>query len=660
MTAMALSTQRGLLASIASSPPPKSDQPFPSIAPSLPGPSETTAQNDIINTQPLPVTATAEISIPKSESDVVVVGQTFTPGTIAANSGSLVLTSLGPSPAPQPAQDTVGGVIYTANSKSNFAIGVQTYTSGATAILFGTLVTTPKSPTNASQPAQIIIAGITYIADSHSDFVIGTHTFTPGATVTINGTPILISFSLPTSSPSPSSATVLNLASSLPTLAPTAITSTQPDPKVFTFAGNTITVNSLSDLVIGSQTITPGGVGTVSGTPISLDVASEADVVVGISTQLLGSVILGVFNPAPSGAAGGRVNESSLFTGRAGRVRPCAEGSKTMKTLTVMGAGIAKPFSLSDTVLEEDWDPDDNGDGDTPSMDTRFAHQISDSGHGRLERRFLDCLAEFAANKKGGTAVACSATKEAENNVVIWIARNEGFSDVDKPVLDKLGKVLGSLSCNSIDQSEVLLWEETVLYHQKRIEHSYIPNLRASFKAYDAIRRRNDINSPENISVSDAPLSVLRTLLFDPNSNGTSTLEKHMRLVIASYNLRRTRNIEEILYSSTSATFRSKSLWLDICLLARLRVAFQNFKDIALTLPSFEQVTIILVLRTLAPASPSQRPLNLNQTFGILQLDLSPATIKAVLGQNGLSPRLKASSQKGRSKSRTYTPRYKC
>ncbi|MCJ1438446.1 hypothetical protein MMC27_007835 [Xylographa pallens] len=295
--------------------------------------------------------------------------------------------------------------------------------------------------------------------------------------------------------------------------------------------------------------------------------------------------------------------------------------------LSLRNGGQAEPSSLSDTVLDEDWDPDDNGDGDAPSIDTRFAHQISDSGHGRLKRRFLDCLAEFAANKKGGTAVACSAMKEAEDNVIIWIARNEGFSDVDKPAFDRLGKILA-------DQSEILLWEEMVLFHQSRIEHSYIPNLRASFKAYDAARKRNNTKTPENSSDSDAALSVLRTLLFDGNINGISTLEKHTRLVIASYNLRRTRNIEKVLYSSLSVTSRSKSLWLDICLLARLRVAFQNFIEIALTLPSFEQVTIILVPRSLAPANPSQRPLNLNQTFGILQLDLGPATTKAVLGQN--------------------------
>ena len=117
--------------------------------------------------------------------------------------------------------------------------------------------------------------------------------------------------------------------------------------------------------------------------------------------------------------------------------------------LSLRNGGQAEPASLSKTVLEEDWDPDDSGDEDAPSMVTRFAHQISDSGHGRLKRRFLDCLAELAANKKGGTTVACSAMKEAEDNVIIWIARNEGFLDMDKLVFDKLGKILGSLSCNS-------------------------------------------------------------------------------------------------------------------------------------------------------------------------------------------------------------------
>ena len=173
------------------------------------------------------------------------------------------------------------------------------------------------------------------------------------------------------------------------------------------------------------------------------------------------------------------------------------------------------------------------------------------------------------------------------------------------------------------------------LYHQSRIEHSYIPDLRVSFKDYDAIRSRNDTGTLENSLDSDATLSVLRTLLFDSSVKYTSTLEKYMRLVTAAYNVRQTGKIEELLHSSPSATSRSKSLWLNICLLARLRVAFQTFKDIALALPSFEQVTIILVPRPPTPANPSQGlRLSLNQTFSILQLDPDPATTKAVLGQN--------------------------
>lgn len=65
---------------------------------------------------------------------------------------------------------------------------------------------------------------------------------------------------------------------------------------------------------------------------------------------------------------------------------------------------------------------------------------------GSLKRRFLDCLAIFAANKKGATAVACSAMKEVEDKIVIWISRNQGFSDVDKRAFDDLERLLGSLS----------------------------------------------------------------------------------------------------------------------------------------------------------------------------------------------------------------------
>ncbi|KAL9055451.1 MAG: hypothetical protein Q9162_003549 [Coniocarpon cinnabarinum] len=292
--------------------------------------------------------------------------------------------------------------------------------------------------------------------------------------------------------------------------------------------------------------------------------------------------------------------------------------------LSLRNDGQAELSSLSERILEGESTLDDAEDGNTSSTNTRRADQITDSGHEKLKRRFLDCLAEFAANRHGGIAVACSAMKEAEDNVIIFITRNEGFADVDQIMFDKLAEALSSLSRNA----------EMVLYHQGRIEHSYIPNLRASLKAYDAVKKKEDTSSLENSPGSDVALSALRALLFDDDDDFTSTTKKHDKLIFESYNLRQTRAVETTLHSSPDATFRSKNLWVNICLLARLLVAFQKFKEIALALPSFGQVKIILVPRPTTSSSPTQHHLSLKKTFRKLQLDLNPVTAKAVLGQN--------------------------
>lgn len=115
--------------------------------------------------------------------------------------------------------------------------------------------------------------------------------------------------------------------------------------------------------------------------------------------------------------------------------------------LSLRNGGQIEPASSSIEPLDGEWDSNDNGYSDTSSEDTRCAH-ISDAADEaeRLKRRFLDCLAEFAANKKGGKAVACSAMRECEDNVSIWITRNEGFDAGDKYTFDILGDLLASLS----------------------------------------------------------------------------------------------------------------------------------------------------------------------------------------------------------------------
>ena len=114
--------------------------------------------------------------------------------------------------------------------------------------------------------------------------------------------------------------------------------------------------------------------------------------------------------------------------------------------LSLRNGGQAESSFLSDVVLEQDWSTGESDEGFASSVGTHLAHQISSSGHELLKQKFLDCLAEFAANKKGGRAVACSAMEEAEDSVVVWIARNDGFQDVTQPVFDRIGQLLGSLA----------------------------------------------------------------------------------------------------------------------------------------------------------------------------------------------------------------------
>ncbi|PVH95836.1 hypothetical protein DM02DRAFT_689266 [Periconia macrospinosa] len=313
--------------------------------------------------------------------------------------------------------------------------------------------------------------------------------------------------------------------------------------------------------------------------------------------------------------------------------------------LSLRNGGQAEASSLSDTVLDEDYSSDISDDEGTISVNTFRAHRIAGSGHGKLKQKFLDCLAEFAANKKGGTAVACSAMRESEDSVSIWIARNEGFSEADEHVFIALEMLLSD-SPYSGANLDVRLWEELVSYHQSRIESSYIPDLRASFKALEAGPRKTPPDTTCEIPDPAAALSILRGLLFDPIMNDESTLDRYARLVIATYELRRSSNMERMLNSSESASSKSRKLWANICLLARLRVAFETFKETALTLPSFTHITIALVPRPPAPASPPHRLISLKEAFGILGLDTVQETVQAVMGQNWTLARIEREFKK--------------
>jgi len=185
---------------------------------------------------------------------------------------------------------TFAGSTYTAES-SNYVIGSQTLKPGAPAIVASGIpislasgggavligsstqrLATPEA-TPPTAPA-LTLAGSPYTVISGSQYVIGSQTLTPGGIITVSGTPISLG----------PSASVAVVGISTQQLAAPPVT--KPITPVLTFAGSTYTADSTSEFVIASQTLSPGGAITVSGTPISLGPGASV-AIVGTSTQQL-------------------------------------------------------------------------------------------------------------------------------------------------------------------------------------------------------------------------------------------------------------------------------------------------------------------------------------------------------------------------------------
>jgi hypothetical protein len=66
--------------------------------------------------------------------------------------------------------------------------------------------------------------------------------------------------------------------------------------------------------------------------------------------------------------------------------------------LVLRDGGQVEPASLREELLSEELSDDES---DSGSIDTNRPLPISQSGHDALKRKFLDCLAECAANKEG-------------------------------------------------------------------------------------------------------------------------------------------------------------------------------------------------------------------------------------------------------------------
>ncbi|KAL8784852.1 MAG: hypothetical protein Q9195_008869 [Heterodermia aff. obscurata] len=242
-------------------------------------------------------------------SGLTIAGQTLSPGGVITVSGTPI--SLGPSATIAVIGSSTqvlasakgtenapiisfGGSTYAADTNSDFIIAGQTLTPGGVITVSGTPISLGPSatvavigssteilvPTEETQTAKIIFGGSTYAADTNSDFVIAGQTLTPGGVITVSGTPISLD----------PSATVAIIGSSTETLGSTKGTETT---KLINFGGSIYTADAASDFIIAGQTLTPGGVITVAGTPISLD-SGASIAVIGSSTETLASATTAV------------------------------------------------------------------------------------------------------------------------------------------------------------------------------------------------------------------------------------------------------------------------------------------------------------------------------------------------------------------------------
>ena len=224
------------------------------------------------------------------------------------------------------------GSTFTADASSNFVIDGQTltpggsikvsgtpisYPAGATAVVIGTKTLPLSFGTISSGIRPIIIFdGSTFTADASSDFTINGQTLTPGGNIDVSGTPI--------SYPSAGAAVVIGTSTEPFYFA----TVTGADIPTITFDGSTYTADASSEFVIDGQTLAPGGVITINGTPVSY-AAAGTDVVIGTSTEAVGlaNLIMSGLGNGPNRPANTSVVQ---FTGDAlSRNRP-AKGALMM------------------------------------------------------------------------------------------------------------------------------------------------------------------------------------------------------------------------------------------------------------------------------------------------------------------------------------------
>ena len=284
----------------------------------------------------------------------VIGGQTLAPGSVITVSGTTI--SLNPSggsviingntepvitlPVTIGPLLTVGNTVYTAISGSSYIIAGQTLTPGGTITVAGTTISLGPSASYAvingatetlSGPAALITPppitignGVfTAIPGTGTTYLIGGSALTPGGVITVAGTTISLS----------PGATAVVVNGVTTTLIPTAPIT---NPPLLTIGTATYTAlpGGGTTFVIGGQTLTPGGVITVSGTTISLSPSATALIINGGSMTTTETLFPATITNSASTAKNTGTAASSASAGAAatGSAKPSHGAAATLQS----------------------------------------------------------------------------------------------------------------------------------------------------------------------------------------------------------------------------------------------------------------------------------------------------------------------------------------
>ncbi|CZR51259.1 uncharacterized protein PAC_01134 [Phialocephala subalpina] len=306
--------------------------------------STTSQTGTVVSTGSLPPTQTSGSQLPASSSI----------GTPISNSGS-TQASQSISQVGTASQHSSGTVVQSNPPSGTASVSPVSGSASGTASASGSIsqvgtASQKSSPTNSASSsgasttptttsyAPILYGSQTISRDASSNFVIGTQTLTPGSAITISGEVI---------SAGTGGAIIIN---AVPPK--TTSTSASQTPEVIVVGGTSITANSNSDFVIGSQTLTPGGAVTQSGEVITLPSASSTPTqtqtgkntgtTTGRNTLVTSTLSLGQQGPITSVLIGGQTLTAGGRVTVGGDVLSLASGGGSsgivvVSTVTVMG-----------------------------------------------------------------------------------------------------------------------------------------------------------------------------------------------------------------------------------------------------------------------------------------------------------------------------------